>query len=69
MRRIIIVLGLFLIAVTPKAQEVYDIYTFQDIDIVFEESNWDEILDNLKLADSDEMLIGTVTINGVQFDS
>jgi len=51
------------------AQNFYDINTINDIEITFEESNWDYLLDELAAAGDEERLIGSVTINGQFFDS
>lgn len=39
------------------------------IEITFEESNWDEILDDYYAADNNERLLAEIAINGVSFDS
>ena len=46
----------------------YDINTVREIRIVFEEDNWDEILDSLFLNGSDRLL-GKVIIDGTELDS
>ena len=46
----------------------YDINTVREIRIVFEEDNWDEILDSLFLGGSDRLL-GKVIIDGTELDS
>lgn len=51
------------------AQDVYDIDNITTIDLTFEESNWDEIMDDYYAAELDERLIGTVSINGAFYDS
>ncbi len=51
------------------AQNFYDINTINTIEIEFEESNWDYLLDQLKAAGNEERLMGAVTINGQAFDS
>lgn len=51
------------------AQELYDINTITTIEITFEESNWDYLLDQLYAAGDEERLMGTVVVNGIQFDS
>jgi len=51
------------------AQDFYDINTINTIEISFNESNWDQILDNLYSQDDEERLIGSVIINGIEFDS
>lgn len=50
------------------AQSFYDILTVQTIEITFEESNWDYILDTYYANDNDEKLVGTAIINGEFFD-
>jgi len=50
-------------------QNFYDINTINTIEITFEESNWDEILDQLYAAGDEERLIGSVSINGEILDS
>lgn len=50
-------------------QDFYDISTVNTIEITFEESNWDYLLDQLYAAGDEERLIGTVEINGQVFDS
>ena len=53
-----------------KAQsEFYSNNTIQEIKIYFEQSNWDELLDNLFVAGDEERLMGSVEINGERFDS
>ncbi len=53
-----------------KAQSnFYETNTIQEIKIYFEESNWDEILDDLFVAGDEERLMGSVEINGERFDS
>ncbi|MEA3445411.1 MAG: CotH kinase family protein, partial [Bacteroidota bacterium] len=54
---------------SAKSQELYDINSITTIEITFSESNWDQILDNLKAAGNEERLIGSAIINGIQFDS
>jgi len=51
------------------AQGFYDPATVNEIRIVFTQTNWDQILDNLYAAGQEERLIGTVIINGVTYDS
>ena len=50
-------------------QDFYDINSINTIEITFEESNWDYLLDNLVSAGNEARLLGSVTINGVLFDS
>ncbi|OQY27124.1 MAG: hypothetical protein B6244_11615 [Candidatus Cloacimonetes bacterium 4572_55] len=51
------------------AQGFYDIESINTIEITFEQSNWDQLLDNLYAAGDEERLIGAALINGAQFDS
>nr|MBN2278554.1 CotH kinase family protein [candidate division Zixibacteria bacterium] len=51
------------------ADDFYDINTINTIEITFEESNWDAILDVYYAAGNEERLVGTAVINGIQFDS
>lgn len=50
-------------------QSFYDINTINEIEITFEQSNWDYLLDQLAQAGNEERLMGTVAINGQVFDS
>ncbi|MCP4583427.1 MAG: hypothetical protein GY839_17600 [candidate division Zixibacteria bacterium] len=50
-------------------QDFYDINSIQTVELLFVETNWDQILDNLYAAGDEERLIGTAIINGVQYDS
>ncbi len=50
-------------------QDFYDINTINTIEITFEESNWDYILDQLYAAGDEERLVGSVAINGITYDS
>lgn len=49
-------------------QSFYDINTVNEIEITFEQSNWDQLLDQLAAA-GEERLLGSVSINGEVFDS
>ncbi len=51
------------------AQDFYDINTINTIEITFEESNWDQILDQYAQAGDEERLMGTASINGEVYDS
>lgn len=52
-----------------NSQDFYDINNINTIEISFQESNWDYLLDNLVRAGNEERLMGSVTINGVVYDS
>ncbi len=51
------------------AQDFYDLYTIQTIEITFEQSNWDQLLDAEKQGDENYIMAQSVSINGVIFDS
>ncbi len=51
-----------------SAQDFYDIEQINEIELTFEQDNWDQILDQL-YAVGEDRLLGTVVINGVQYDS
>lgn len=55
--------------ISLKSQNFYDINTINTIEISFEESNWDQILDQLVSNGEEERLMGSVSINGQVFDS
>ena len=69
MEKVLLLSGLVFIAITCFAQEFYDISTVNTIELTFEESNWDQLLDNLYAAGDEERLLASVVINGVEFDS
>ena len=52
-----------------NGQSFYDINTINTIEITFQESNWDQILDQYYAAGDEERLVGSVSINGQVFDS
>jgi hypothetical protein len=62
---------LFFVLVTHCliAQSFYDLNTVQNIEIVFAQSNWDQLLDAEKAGNEDYIMAQSVTINGVVFDS
>jgi hypothetical protein len=51
------------------SQGFYDISTINTIEIQFTQSNWDYLLDQLVANGLEERLMGSVTINGVLYDS
>ena len=64
------ILPLFLLfTITTKAQDFYDLYTIQTIEITFAQNNWDQLLDNAYASTGDYIMAQTVTINGEEFDS
>ena len=52
-----------------NAQDLYDINTINVIELTFQESNWDYLLDQLYAAGDEERLMGTAVVNGIPFDS
>lgn len=65
---ILIVLLILSLFCSAGAQDLYDVGTIHTIQIVFPQSNWDQLLDNLYAAGEDRLL-GTVTIDGILYDS
>ncbi len=62
-----ILLGLWTLSVS--AQDLYDINNITTIEITFEESNWDAILDQYYANGNGERLLADVVVNGEMFDS
>ncbi|MCF8371309.1 MAG: CotH kinase family protein [Bacteroidales bacterium] len=58
-----------ILGTTAKAQDLYDINNFTIVELNFQQSNWDQLLDNLVSAGQEGRLLGTATVNGVFFDS
>ncbi|MBT3209619.1 MAG: T9SS type A sorting domain-containing protein [Bacteroidetes bacterium] len=54
---------------TIQSQGFYDMNTVNTIEITFVETNWDNLLDQLVSAGQEGRLMGSVSINGVAFDS
>lgn len=52
-----------------KAQDFYEINTINTVELEFEQSNWDELLDQLALKGQEERLLGTAIVNGITYDS
>lgn len=70
MRKLLITLSLAL-AISSQlfCQDFYDISTINTIEITFEESNWDALMDTYYANDDGEKLMGAAVVNGVTFDS
>lgn len=60
---------LFFLALNLNSQNLYDIDHISNLEITFEISNWDNVLDQYYANDDGERLLATVTIDGVTFDS
>ncbi|MBN2016887.1 MAG: CotH kinase family protein [Candidatus Cloacimonetes bacterium] len=70
MKKLAFIISILLLPVASLfAQDLYDINTITQIEITFAESNWDYILDTYYAAGDEERLVGSVTVNGIQFDS
>jgi len=50
-------------------ENFYSLDALQEVRISFEEPNWDQILDSFYIEGQKERLLGTVSINGIAFDS
>lgn len=68
MKYLFFTLSLFIASIS-HAQSFYDLEVVQTIEITFEESNWDALLDAQKNGDGAYILAQSVKINGVVFDS
>jgi len=66
---ILTIAAVLLLSTFLSAQDLYDINSITQIEITFAESNWDYLLDVLYAAGDEERLVGSVQINGIQFDS
>ena len=64
-----IVLVLFSLTRIGVAQNLFNVSEINTIEIYFEESNWDSLLNEFWYDAEGERLLSTVTIDGVQFDS
>lgn len=68
MKRIIFLTFLVLLSIESFSQDFYDINTIQTIEIVFVQSNWDELLDIEKAGDNNYTEAESVTLNGELFE-
>lgn len=69
MRKIYLVLVALMFSMTIQAQDLYNMNSVKDIKLTFKQENWAEILDNFKEAGKNRRLTGSITINGVKYDS
>lgn len=60
---------LIVFAVSVHSQGFYDIETINEIQLYFEEDNWDTLLDQLKADGQEERLLGQAVINGEVYES
>jgi hypothetical protein len=63
------ILVMLAITGTVYGQDFYDINTINTVELTFEQSNWDSLLDSLYVDGNENRLIGTAKINGILFDS
>ena len=61
--------SLLFFAAQNTAQPLFSPLDIATIEITFEQSNWDALLDDFYAAGNGERLLATVKINGVSFDS
>jgi len=59
----------FISTVTFSQEDFYDWDKLAEIELIFEEDNWAEILDNYYVAGEKQRLLGSVIINGTRLDS
>ncbi len=64
-----IIFVLVLLTTTVNAQDLFDVSQINTIEIYFEQSNWDSLLNEYWYDAEGERLLSIVTIDGVQFDS
>lgn len=69
MMRKALLLFFVLVISSAAADDFYDIFTIQTIEITFEESNWDALLDKYYSNDNNEKLLASAVINGMAYDS
>lgn len=71
MKRKIVSCIFVMIAITCNVygQGFYDIETIHTVELTFEQSNWDYLLDSLYVDGNEHRLTGTATIDGMQYDS
>lgn len=67
-RLLLLVLPAVMLSEHTISQDFYDINSINAIDIEFQQSNWNHLLDSLYAA-GEGRLTGTAFINGVQYDS
>jgi spore coat protein CotH len=65
----LLIILFIIVPIIGLPQDFYDIGTINTIEITFQESNWDFILDRLYADGNEERLTGAAIINGEQFDS
>lgn len=60
---------LIIFSINGFSQNFYDINAVNTIEINFDESNWDDILDSLYAIGNKDRLVANAVINGVSYDS
>ena len=69
MKKILLFLSSLIYIFNLSAQDFFDLSDVKTIEINFSQNNWDDILDTYYTAGSDFRLVGSMSLNGVQFDS
>lgn len=69
MLKFIMILAVGTLAGVASAQIFYDPENISTLQLTFEESNWDQILDDYYEAGDDERLVGQAVIDGVVYES
>lgn len=59
---------ILMVATNSNGQNFYDMNTINVIELTFEQSNWDYLLDSLYTDGNENRLTGTAFINGIQYD-
>lgn len=68
--RILLTTTLYLMTLTLFAQNnIFDVNQIKEIRLFFKESDWDKKLDSLKKLGNDYRLVGTMRLDGIQYDS
>lgn len=68
-KAIMILFLVVLHVINVLGQDFYDINTINTIELVFVESNWDALLDQLVSEGNEERLLATAVVNGITYDS
>ena len=69
MKKQLLVIFIFLISLTIKSQQFYDLNILQNIEINFAQPNWDYMMDTAKQGAEGYIVAQWVKVNGVMFDS
>lgn len=69
MQRLSYLITLALFPIVVFGQDLYDINTVTNIELTFEESNWDQIMDQNYSNGNSDRLLASCLVNGVAYDS